>query len=470
MGVVRTRRLTLSGRRCTSADHHHQIIIIGGGEIGYALAKALESDHELCVVDTDPGVADRFGLLDVEFLTGSGTSGSLLERAQVGTCDLLIACTGLDEINIVACSLGSQLGCRRTICFVSKEDFAHAAEGRESLSQHFGIDQVVWPEAQLADAIERIIMAPGSVDAGVFAGGQIRLLEFRLGSDSPLVGKPIAALSLPYGVVMVAVHHGDATSIPRGRTVLDPGDKVVLMGTRDAMKALQRQLSPEASARRARVVTIIGGGDVGLRLAQHLESEPDIKLYVVEHDHARGEMLAATLVNALILEGDGTDLALLESEEIGRSDVLVSVINNDERNLLACLIGRQLGVGSVITRVSTPANLRLFELVGIDVALSARGAAVASVVHQIDGGRSSLLAVLEAGQAKVIELTVPEQFRATSLRDLGMPNEAIIGSIVRGSEVIVPRGEDHIKPGDHLLVCATGISAKQIRGLFTTAG
>jgi len=445
-----------------------QIIIIGGGEIGYALAKALADEHELCVLDTELSVADRFGLLDVEFLTGSGTSSSLLERARVETCDLLIACTGLDEVNIVACSLGSQLGCRRTICFVSREDFVHTTEGRESLSEHFGIDQVIWPEAQLADAIERIIMAPGSVDAGVFAGGEIRLLEFRLGADSPLVGKSIAALSLPYGVVIVAVHHGDATTIPHGRTVLNPGDKVVLMGTREAMKALQRLLSPEASSGRARVVTIIGGGDVGLRVAQHLESEPGIQLYVVEHDHARGEMLAATLGNALILEGDGTDLSLLESEEIGRSDVLVSVIDNDERNLLACLIGRQLGVGSVITRVSTPANLRLFELVGIDVALSARGAAVASVVHQIDGGRSSLLAVLEEGQAKVIELTVPDGFPAIALRDLAMPNEAIIGSIVRGADVIVPRGEDHIEPGDRLLVCATGISAEQVRALFTT--
>ena len=91
--------------------------------------------------------------------------------------------------------------CRRTICFVSKEDFVHTPEGRESLSAHFGIDQVIWPEAQLADAIERIIMAPGSVDAAVFAGGQIRLLEFRLGADSPLVGRPVAALALPYGVL-----------------------------------------------------------------------------------------------------------------------------------------------------------------------------------------------------------------------------------------------------------------------------
>ena len=447
-----------------------QIIIIGGGEIGFALAKALSPDHALSVIDDEPEVADRFGLLDVAFLAGSGTTPSLLERADVASSDLLIACTGLDEVNIVACSLASQLGCKRTICFVSKEDFIQTADGRDSLSEHFGIDQVIWPEAQLADAIERIIMAPGAIDAGVFAGGEIRLLEFRLAEDSPLVGQPISTLDLPYGVVIAAVHHGDATSIPRGRTVLDPGDKVVLMGTREAMQSLQQQLSPTVGEGRSRLVTIIGGGDVGLRLAQQLDAAPGINIYVVEHDHARGEMLAATLGNALILEGDGTDLGLLESEEIGRSDVLVSVIDNDERNLLACLIGLQLGVGSVITRVSTPANLRLFELVGIDVALSARGAAVASVVHQIDGGRSSLLQVLEEGQAKVVELTVPSGFRATALRDLDIPDEALIASIVRGTEVIVPRGEDRIEPGDRLLVCATGISADEIRSVFTTAG
>ncbi|MDG2041157.1 MAG: NAD-binding protein, partial [Ilumatobacter sp.] len=181
---------------------------------------------------------------------------------------------------------------------------------------------------------------------------------------------------------------------------------------------------------------------------------------------SHGSRLAATLEDALVLQGDGTDLGLLESEEIGRSDVLVSVIDNDERNLLACLIGQQLGVGSVITRVSTPANLRLFELVGIDVALSARGAAVASVVHQIDGGRSSLLQVLEEGQARVVELTVPPQFQATALRHLKLPEDAVIGSIVRGANAIVPRGEDRIEAGDRLLICTTGLSDEELRTLF----
>ena len=153
-------------------------------------------------------------------------------------------------------------------------------------------------------------------------------------------------------------------------------------------------------ARAPRLVTIIGGGDVGFRLAQDLEAAPGIELRVIERDPARGQMLAGTLSRALILNGDGTDLELLESLEIGRSDVLVSVIANDERNLLASLLGRQLGVGKIITRVSKPGNLRLFQRVGIDVALSARGAAVASLIHQIDGGKASLLAVLEEGHSQ----------------------------------------------------------------------
>ena len=326
---------------------------------------------------------------------------------------------------------------------------------------------MIWPEAQLADAIERIIMAPGAIDAGVFAGGKVRLLEFRLESESPLVGQTVAEADLPYGVVAVAMKKEETTLIPRGSTRLDTGDKVVLMGTDRAMNELRPRLSPNTAPRTSQVVTIIGGGDVGYRLAQQLDRAPHIELTVIERDGDRGELLAASLRRSLILRGDGTDLQLLESEEIGRSDVMVSVIDNDERNLLSCLLGRQLGVGQVITRVSKPSNLRLFELVGIDVALSARGAAVASVVHQITGGRSSLLAVLEQGQAKVIELLVPPGHPETPLMELNTPSDSIVGVILRAEEAIVPRGTDRIRPGDRLLVCCTDAAAVSVRDTFS---
>ena len=350
------------------------IIIIGGGDIGYPLSKALAAQHDIFLVDPDPLRGDRFAPLDVEFVHGSGTSPDVLRRAGADRCDLLIAATRLDEVNIVACSIGNQLGARETICFVTKEDFLRPPGRIDSLREHFGIDHVIWPEAQLAGAIERIIMAPGAVDAEVFAGGRIQLLEFRLEADSAFVNHTVSSLDLPHGVVIVVIKHEDSISIPRGPTRLTLGDKVVLMGTREAMDQLRGKVSPGSDEAASQLVTIIGGGDVGYQLAQHLERADGIKLRVIERERARGEMLAETLGNALILRGDGTDLELLESEEIGRSDVLVSVIDNDERNLLACLLGRQLGVRKVITRVSKPANLRLFERVGIDVALSARAA------------------------------------------------------------------------------------------------
>jgi trk system potassium uptake protein TrkA len=179
-------------------------------------------------------------------------------------------------------------------------------------------------------------------------------------------------------------------------------------------------------------------------------------------------MLAARLRRALVLHGDGTDLELLEAEDIGRSDVMVSVIDNDEKNLLASLLGRQLGVRRIITRVSKRANLRLFERVGIDVAISARGAAVASVLHQIEGGTSSLLAVLEQGAGRILELEVPAGYAARALRDVAPPRDSIVGAILRRGGAIVPRGDDRIEPGDHLLVFSTQEAADRVRDFFTS--
>ena len=180
-------------------------------------------------------------------------------------------------------------------------------------------------------------------------------------------------------------------------------------------------------------------------------------------------MLAAALDRALVLNGDGTDIELLASERIGSSDVMVSVIDNDERNLLAALIGRQLGVKRIVSRVSRIANLRLFERVGIDVALSARGAAVSSIVHHVEGGNANLLAVLEEGQAQILELIVPPAFPPTRLRDLEAPPGSIVGAIVRNDRAIVPRGGDEILPRDHLLVFTTNVSADAIRDYFESS-
>jgi trk system potassium uptake protein len=443
-----------------------RIVIVGGGEVGYGLSQALAARHEVVVVDHARQAAERFETLDVEAVVGSGTSVDVLTRAGISRADVVIACAGLDEVNIVACGIANQLGSPQTICFVSREDFLQMSGKREGL-ELFGINRVIWPEAQLAEDIERVVVIPGAIDAEEFAGGAVRLLEYRLDSGSSLVGQQLASLQFPPGSLIVAVRRGETFFIPRGDTQLTIGDKFVIMGTSEAIAEVQRRVMPGSDTRQ--MVTIIGGGDVGLRLAERLDRRRTVQLRVIERDAARGEVLAARLRHALVLEGDGTDLALLETEDIGRSDVLVSVIDNDEKNLLASLLGRQLGIRRIITRVSRPDNRRLFERVGVDVALSARGAAIASVLHQIEGGQASLLAVLEEGEGRILEFSVPGALHGKALRDLMLPRDSIVGAILRGTQAIVPRGTDHLQSGDRLLVFSTRRAAEDVRAFFSHA-
>ena len=444
-----------------------RIVIVGGGEVGSALARALAAEHEVAVIDNAATVADRFASLDVDFIHGSGTSEDVLARADIKKAEFFIACTGLDEVNIVACAIANRISSPETVCLVSRADFL-GSTSNAGLEQ-FGINRVLWPEAQLAVDIEQVVIAPGAIDAEVFAGGVVRLLEYKLDASSTLVTAPVGALHLPRGSLIVAVKRAGRLFVPRGVTQLAVGDKIILMGTPDAMGEVEKLVRPGANHGRQRV-TIIGGGDVGLQVARRLEHADGVDVRIVERGEERGALLAATLTRTLVLNGDGTDLEFLESEDVGRSDVLVCVIDNDERNLLASLLGRQLGVPKIVTRVSRPGNLRLFERVGIDVALSARGAAVASILHQIAGGTSSLLAVLEHGEARVLELTVSEKFIARELKGIGTPEDVIVAAILRGDQAVVPRGDDRVEPGDRILVFCTRAAAPRVQVYFAGTG
>ena len=441
-----------------------RVVIVGGGEIGFALAQGLAAQNEVFVVDHKPDIADRFEPLDVQFVLGTATSREVLARAGVQRADVVVACTGLDEVNIVSCAVARQLANPRTICFVSREDFLPSGEGRGLAG--FGIDRVIWPEAQLAEEIERIVRVPGALDAETFAEGAIRLVEYRIEPDSPFIGR-VADLHLPQNSLIVAVRRGDAFFIPRGANGLDARDKILVMGGPEALNEVRRRMTGAPESGRQRV-TIIGGGDVGLQLAERLERHLDgLELTLIERDAARAELIAARLQHTLVLRGDGTDLELLESEDVGRSDVLVGVIDNDEKNLLASLLARQLGVARIITRVSKRTNLRLFERVGIDIAISARGAAIASVLHQIQGDPTRLLAVVEEGAGRILELDVPRGYAPRALRDLAPPLNSIIGAVVRQSQAFVPRGTDRIEGGDRLIVFTTYAAADQVRDYFT---
>ena len=273
-----------------------RIVIIGGGQIGSSLARTLAPDHEVVVIDHDRAVGDVFTSIDAEFIVGSGTSEEVLARAGIDSAEFFVACTGLDEVNIVACALANRIASPQTICLVSRADFVPESQGQ---LEQFGIDRVLWPEAQLAADIEQVVIAHGAIDAEAFAGGQVRLLEYKLGPGSPLVSASLGQLHLPRGALIVAVKREGRLFVPRGATELASGDKIIVMGTPEAMQQIERLVSPARHGDRVHV-TIIGGGDVGLQLAERLEQTSSITLRIVEASRDRGELLAARLSRTLV--------------------------------------------------------------------------------------------------------------------------------------------------------------------------
>jgi trk system potassium uptake protein TrkA len=222
------------------------------------------------------------------------------------------------------------------------------------------------------------------------------------------------------------------------------------MGRRGSVNRFLPLLRTTEDTHSERRAAIIGAGTVGLAVAQTLE-ELGWDLKIIERSRKRCEQVAAVL-RGLVLHGDGADLDLLEQEHIGELPLVIAVTSNDEKNLLVSLLAKQLGVKRIVTRAESLMNERMFEKLGIDVVRSAHGAALRSAVRNIDRGKSEIRAEIEHGDATILELTLPEHFPETRLLDWRMPSLAVVGAILRGRKVIVPDGQDPLRPGDELLI------------------
>lgn len=442
-----------------------RIVIGGNDELVIRLAEDLMTDHEVSVLGSESLRGPRLDRLDAEVVYGSITSTPVLRQAGVEQADLFIAASGQDESNLVACVAARHLGASRTTCFLYNLDFQATAEERRLLAESLGIDNVVVPAEQLAEEIIRIVVVPGALDVGVFLGGRVHLLRHAIEEGAPITEGPLLQIGLPEGVVLVMGRRGEEMFVPKGVTRFRPGDKVTAMGTRQGIaRLLRRYLQIDAQRMQVKRATIVGGGTVGLAVALGLEEARwDVKL--VEASEERCEEIAP-LVKGLVLHGDGTDLDLLESERIGDDPVLVAVTSHDEKNLLVSLVAKHLGVQRILTRVDQQANERLFEKVGIDVVLSARGAAIQGILASVGHAKADLLAELEHGDAELLELEVPDDVGQVPITALRSDLFAIIGAILRRGRVIIPRGGDHVEGGDHLLVFCKREHEHVVRDFF----
>jgi trk system potassium uptake protein TrkA len=441
------------------------ILLYGATETGYMVASQLYRKHNIIIIDEQDRLPDKFNNLDVSFVAGSGADVLVLERANAAKADLFIACSLTDEANIVACWTAKKITEAETICFVRRMELY---SNLSSLSQNryqtkYDIDTIIWPEQLLTQDIFRIISVPDAIDVEYFVKGKAKMFEYRIKENSIIRGSRIMDCSFPDNVLIVGITRDHSLFIPTGATRIQTDDKVVFMGTGSALDILAARFFQNVNT--IKTAAVIGGGSVGFMLAQNLE-KAGIKVKLIEHDRKRCVYLADNLKHCLILEGDGTDLELLEGESIGETDVTVCVTNNDEKNLLCSLLVKQLGCERIITRVGNVRNSALFERVGIDVVVSPRDSALKELLNRLQAKDVNILALVEGGQGEVLRLTLPETFTETMVRDFTLPARAIIGVVKRGRNVIFPHGDTHLLANDQLIIFTMAKDAEAIKKAF----
>ncbi|MBQ8459346.1 Trk system potassium transporter TrkA [bacterium] len=442
-----------------------KIVIYGATEIGCLLATEFFEDHDITVIDKEENRTEEFDKLDISFVQGNATDISVLKNADIFNSDVFIACTALDEANIVACLSAKKVSGIRTICFVSNEEYKNSMEADKSADylDNFYIDYVIWPEALLTQELFRIVTVAHALDVENFADGKARLLEYKVKTGSSIVGKMVKDCNFTKDTIIVGIKRDSLLFIPNGLTEINEDDKLIFMGTPRSLDILAGTFFHEKE--QVKSVAIIGGGKVGYMLAKSLE-DMRIKAKIIEKNYDRCEYLAQELNKSIVINGDGTDLKLLNEEEIGESDVVISVTNNDERNLLCSLLVKQLGVKRVIARVSKVLNIPLFEKVGIDIAISSKTSAINEVKNDLDETDVDILATVEQGEAEVLEIPVKEEFNNKMIKDIKFPAPAIIGVIQRRHHVIIPKGDTMMRHRDILIIFTKTESAAKIKELF----
>ncbi|MBD8963557.1 MAG: Trk system potassium transporter TrkA [Candidatus Gastranaerophilaceae bacterium] len=442
-----------------------KIVIYGATEVGCLLATEFFEDHDITVIDKEENRTEEFDKLDISFVQGNASDIKILKAADIMNSDVFIACTTLDEANIVSCLSAKKISGIRTICFVSKEEYRNAMELDKATDylEDFFIDYVIWPEELLTQEIFRIVTVAHALDVENFADGKARLLEYKVRPNSPIVGKMVKDCGFTRDTIIVGIKRDDLLFIPNGLTEINAEDKLIFMGTSHSLDILAGTFFHEKE--QVKTVAIIGGGSVGYMLAKSLE-DMKIKTKIIEMNYERCEFLAQELQKALVINGDGTNLKLLDEEEIGSSDVVISVTNNDERNLLCSLLVKQLGVKRVISRVSKVLNIPLFEKVGIDIAVSPKTSAINEVKNDLDENDVDILATVEQGEAEVLEILVKEDFDSKKIMDLRFPAPAIIGVIQRKNQVIIPKGDTTMKTHDILIIFTKAENAQRIKDYF----
>lgn len=431
-----------------------RVIIIGAGKIGFIIAKILvEEKYDVVVIEKQEERANNLQeYLDVEVIVANGARKSVLEEAGIRETDLLVAVTQNDETNMVACMLAKNYGVAKTIARVKNPEYV--LENKKGLDIFPGIDYMINPKMVTAKEIAKLIDIPEALDVAYYGEGKIQLLELKIPDNAPVAHTQIKDLKNEFPFLIVAIVREEKIIIPRGNDVINPQDIIFVLAKTVDMIQVENFLGNKRE--KVERVMILGGGYTGFHLAKILENRK-YAVKIIEKDYNKCVKIAKDLEQALVLYGDATDINFLNNEDTGNADVFVSLTDDDKLNLLVSLIVKNLGVKRTIAQVGRSDYITLMENVGIDVGISPRTLTANRILRFIHQGNKVISVTLLSNEgAEMTELLLTEDSPVANkkLKDLNFPLGSLISSIYRKNQVIIPKGDDVLKPGDRVTVFA----------------
>lgn len=451
------------------------IIIAGGGVVGFNIASLLaEEEHEVVVVEQSAAALDNIRRqIDVKTIRGNAATPKVLKEAEAGRADLLLAVTNNDETNMVTCFIAKELGASRTAARIRNPEYSgyFLTPAKSPLSprkivrpKSLGVDIFINPEVEVAKEILAILSSVHSTPVERFADGLVQIREFRIEGEA-LVDKKLSKIALPKPCVVAAIVRAGGVIPADAEAVIKAGDSVHLVAHRDNMDELGQVFS--RPQRPARKVVVLGGGRVGLLVAEELHNRGAM-VKVIEADVKRSQEIAAKLEGPVVIQGDGTDRNFLIEQGVPAADAFVADTENDELDILCCSLAKSLGVPRSLTVVNNPSYIALAEAVGIDVAGSPTLLTARRIAHFVLHGGAIQAALLEGKELEAVEFVVSPtaHIAGKNIADAGLPPSAVAGAIVHNGRVIIPPGDKVVAPGDHVIIVTPHSAIHTVENLF----
>ena len=454
-----------------------KIIIVGDGKVGFTLAEHLSrEEHDVTIIDTsDNALQKASDTLDVMCIKGNGASLTALKEAGADTADLLIAVTNLDEVNMVCCLTGKRLGAKYTIARVRNFEYT-AAQGM--LKMGMGIDLLINPENDTAVEISRILRFPSAANIETFYRGRVELMSFRAREEDFFIGQPLSALSrkvrdLP--ILFCAAERNEEVLIPDGSFVPQVGDKLYLIGAPLGLHGFFELMGRYAP--KIRNVFVVGGGRITFYLAALME-RMNMKVTIVERKEERCRQLSELLPHTLVINGDGTDQELLESENMAANDAFVALTDRDEDNLIISLYALQKGLKKVVAKCNRQNYTGIVQHLGLDSVISPKLITAGHILQVVRGMQNSQGSVMNAlyriaeGGAEAAEFAVNGTTRHlhTPLKDLRLKRGVLIAVIIHQGQVIIPVGSSVISSGDTVIIISRGMGILDVNDIYDESG